>query len=168
MTATIRDQIRCVEREIVMRRRVYPKWVAAKRMSQAIADARDRDDGGSAGDAEARRRARRDDAMKKQHPICVVTIGIEHFVLPMDDGLKLVGIVSRAIPVKPSYQTYEHGLRWKLCDADMHRAQLAAIRPSDIETPEQVQGSASPCDRQQGSLPRSRVLALPKPNGRKS
>jgi hypothetical protein len=39
MTATIRDQIRCVEREIALRRRVYPRWVAEERMSQVVADA---------------------------------------------------------------------------------------------------------------------------------
>jgi hypothetical protein len=38
MTATIRDQIRCVEREIALRRRVYPRWVAEERMSQVVAD----------------------------------------------------------------------------------------------------------------------------------
>lgn len=32
------DQIRCVEREIDMRRRVYPRWVDAGRMKQAVAD----------------------------------------------------------------------------------------------------------------------------------
>jgi hypothetical protein len=39
MTATIRDQIKCVEREIAMRKSAYPKWVAAKRLSQLRADA---------------------------------------------------------------------------------------------------------------------------------
>ena len=33
------DQIKAVEREIVMRRRVYPRWVSGGRMSQAKADA---------------------------------------------------------------------------------------------------------------------------------
>lgn len=37
-TPTIETQIRCVEREIAMRARVYPRWVAAKNMSQAKAD----------------------------------------------------------------------------------------------------------------------------------
>lgn len=35
---TIEDQIKAVEREISMRRRVYPNWVASKRMSQEKAD----------------------------------------------------------------------------------------------------------------------------------
>lgn len=35
---TIEDQIKTVEREIGMRRRVYPNWVASKRMSQEKAD----------------------------------------------------------------------------------------------------------------------------------
>lgn len=32
-------QIKCVEREIGMRERVYPRWVASKKMSQQKADA---------------------------------------------------------------------------------------------------------------------------------
>jgi hypothetical protein len=31
---TIEDQIKAVEREISMRRRVYPKWIISGRMSQ--------------------------------------------------------------------------------------------------------------------------------------
>jgi hypothetical protein len=32
------DKLRCVEREIAMRKSVYPKWIAAKRLSQENAD----------------------------------------------------------------------------------------------------------------------------------
>lgn len=32
MTITLADQIRCVQREIAMRERVYPKWVKDGRM----------------------------------------------------------------------------------------------------------------------------------------
>jgi hypothetical protein len=39
MTATIRDQIRCVEREIAMRQRAYPNWVQSGRMSAVMASA---------------------------------------------------------------------------------------------------------------------------------
>ena len=35
---TFDDMIKCVEREIGMRQRVYPKWVVAKKMSQEKAD----------------------------------------------------------------------------------------------------------------------------------
>ena len=35
----ISAQIACVEREISMRLRVYPRWVADKKMTQAKADA---------------------------------------------------------------------------------------------------------------------------------
>lgn len=38
MTVSLPEQIKCVEREIAMRRRVYPRWVADKRMTQAKAD----------------------------------------------------------------------------------------------------------------------------------
>jgi hypothetical protein len=38
MTVSIEDQIKDVAREIAMRRNVYPKWVAAKRMTQQAAD----------------------------------------------------------------------------------------------------------------------------------
>lgn len=36
---TIEQQIACVEREVKMRQRVYPRWVAAGNMSQGKADA---------------------------------------------------------------------------------------------------------------------------------
>lgn len=35
---TVQEQIRCVEREIAMRKRVYPKFVANGRMELATAD----------------------------------------------------------------------------------------------------------------------------------
>jgi len=35
---TIDEQIACVRRELAMRQRVYPKWVAGGRMKQADAD----------------------------------------------------------------------------------------------------------------------------------
>ena len=34
----LEEQVRCVEREIRCRRRVYPRWVEERRMSQAAAD----------------------------------------------------------------------------------------------------------------------------------
>lgn len=34
---TIDDQIACVEREIALRRRVYPRWIANKRMTERTA-----------------------------------------------------------------------------------------------------------------------------------
>lgn len=36
--STIDEQMACVEREIKMRRRVYPRWVQDGRMTQAKAD----------------------------------------------------------------------------------------------------------------------------------
>lgn len=36
---TVAEQIAAVEREIAMRGRVYPRWVAAGKMTQAKADA---------------------------------------------------------------------------------------------------------------------------------
>ena len=39
MTPDIEAQIACVEREVRMRHRVYPRWVEAGRMTQAKADA---------------------------------------------------------------------------------------------------------------------------------
>ena len=38
MKISIADQIKCVERELAMRRRVYPNWVASKKMTQEKAD----------------------------------------------------------------------------------------------------------------------------------
>lgn len=37
-TVGIARQIACVKREIALRERVYPKWIAAGRLSQKIAD----------------------------------------------------------------------------------------------------------------------------------
>lgn len=39
MTVPLADQLACVKREISMRRRAYPRWVADGRMTQAKADA---------------------------------------------------------------------------------------------------------------------------------
>lgn len=38
MAVTIERQIACVEREIALRRRAYPRWVSAGRMTQRDAD----------------------------------------------------------------------------------------------------------------------------------
>lgn len=38
MAIQVTEQIACVEREIAMRKRVYPRWVADERMTQAKAD----------------------------------------------------------------------------------------------------------------------------------
>lgn len=39
MTIPLAERIACVEREIKMRERVYPRWVAAEKMTQQKADA---------------------------------------------------------------------------------------------------------------------------------
>jgi hypothetical protein len=36
---TLAEQIACVERELTMRKRVYPRWTEANKMTQAKADA---------------------------------------------------------------------------------------------------------------------------------
>jgi|KBSMisStaDraftv2_1062788.scaffolds.fasta_scaffold118832_4 hypothetical protein len=33
-----RDKLQCVERELRMRHKVYPRWIAAKRMTEATAE----------------------------------------------------------------------------------------------------------------------------------
>lgn len=38
LAPTLDEQIGCVEREINMRRRVYPQWVHSKRMTKGKAD----------------------------------------------------------------------------------------------------------------------------------
>lgn len=35
---SLQEQIKCVEREIAMRRRVYPRWIFNNKMKQAQAD----------------------------------------------------------------------------------------------------------------------------------
>jgi hypothetical protein len=39
MTVSIQEQLKCAQREAAMRRNVYPKWIAARRMTQEKADA---------------------------------------------------------------------------------------------------------------------------------
>jgi hypothetical protein len=39
MSADIYAQIKCIKREIAMRRRLYPRWVMAEKMSATEADA---------------------------------------------------------------------------------------------------------------------------------
>jgi hypothetical protein len=39
MTPTIQQQVACLEREVRMRERVYPRWVQAGKMTQPKADA---------------------------------------------------------------------------------------------------------------------------------
>lgn len=39
LAVPLSSQIACVEREIAMRERVYPRWVVERRMTQAKADA---------------------------------------------------------------------------------------------------------------------------------
>jgi hypothetical protein len=40
LTATItdRDKLRCIERELAMRRSLYPKWVGSGKMTAAVAE----------------------------------------------------------------------------------------------------------------------------------
>jgi len=38
MQVPIEAQVRCIEREITMRERVYPRWVESKRLTQRKAD----------------------------------------------------------------------------------------------------------------------------------
>lgn len=38
MSASLDEQLKCVEREISMRKRVYPRWVADGRMSSQKAE----------------------------------------------------------------------------------------------------------------------------------
>ena len=35
---TLQEQIDCVDRELSMRSRVYPRWVSEKKLTQALAD----------------------------------------------------------------------------------------------------------------------------------
>jgi hypothetical protein len=88
--------------------------------------------------------------MKKKQSLCAVTIGIHNFILPMDDGLKLVDIISRAVPAEPTYG-YPPAPRWKLKPAERQRAELAVVLPGDIELPDD--DAQSPFQ--------SRLLALP-------
>lgn len=78
--------------------------------------------------------------------IAAVTVGIDHYLLPMTDALKLVEIMGRARPVE---RTYDARPRWRLREADgLNRVELSLVHERDIiSTP----------------TPPARLLALPAP-----
>ncbi len=92
---------------------------------------------------------RRDDKLggsrmsSKNVPLCAVRIGVDDFILPMSDGLKLVAIMGKAVAVN---RNYGEGKRWLLTgDTDIQRIELVLVRPSEI-----------------GPAPARRMLALPR------
>jgi len=38
MTFTSKEKLECAEREVMMRRKVYPRWIEQKKMKQETAD----------------------------------------------------------------------------------------------------------------------------------
>ena len=73
--------------------------------------------------------------------LCVVTIGMDCFTLPMTDGLRLVEIMSGAQPVEPNYSrapvTYEPR-------PSFGEVGLKAIRADQLITPRQPAGRTGP------------------------
>lgn len=67
----------------------------------------------------------------KTSQLCAIRIGIDTFVLPMADGLRLVDIMSKAIPVKPLYTGNK---RFQLASGeDLKRVNLQLIRRDEID-----------------------------------
>lgn len=82
-------------------------------------------------------------------PLAAVRIGIDDFILPMADALKLVEIMGRA---RPAERRYDAGKRWIIKGADvLNDVELTLVHERDI--------TASPA-------PAPRLLALPAPGRR--
>lgn len=66
----------------------------------------------------------------KPKQLCAVRIGIDTFILPMNDGLKIVDIMSRARPVE---QLFERHIKYRLKSRDdLNRVDLTLVRSSEI------------------------------------
>ena len=63
--------------------------------------------------------------------LCAVTIGADHYLLPLKDGSRLLEILSKAVPMDRSYD--HRGLPWRTCEAQAGRFELALVNPNDID-----------------------------------
>jgi hypothetical protein len=69
---------------------------------------------------------------KRPAQLCAVRIGVDTYILPMADGLKLIDIMSTAIPAEPVYG--HDKIRWALNPRDeLHRAELSLVRRDELE-----------------------------------
>ena len=70
-------------------------------------------------------------AARKPQKLCVVTIGCDQYLLPMTDGVRLVGIMTTAVPVSRQYVSPE---RYETSTRDL-RVEMAAVRADQIVGP---------------------------------
>lgn len=70
---------------------------------------------------------------RKPQQLCVVAIGIDYFVMPMADGVRLVEIMGRAAPVERQYLSPRD--RYVLREDRDTRVELAAVRADQIIAP---------------------------------
>jgi hypothetical protein len=87
---------------------------------------------------------------RKTSQLCAVTVGIDTYILPMADGLRLVEIMGRAMAAERNYRL--SGRKYTLCTGS-HRdvTELELVRPDDIDDEDTIVTPAR----------RAKVLALP-------
>jgi hypothetical protein len=92
---------------------------------------------------------------RAQPQLAAVRIGIDDFILPMADALRLVEIMGRA---RPAERRYSAGARWAVRQRDrLHQVDLTLVHERDlIELVDAEEVSPAP----------RRPLALPAPGGR--
>lgn len=62
--------------------------------------------------------------------VCCVTIGFEHYLLPLDKGLKLVDLLQNAVQCEKHYESgYEYSVR------EQAECSLVMVKASQIRTP---------------------------------
>jgi len=73
-------------------------------------------------------------AGKRQDQLCGIRIGTDDYILPMADGLKLVDIMSRAIPAR---RIWEDRKKYAVIRySNLNSVDLSLVRPDEIELPD--------------------------------
>jgi hypothetical protein len=68
---------------------------------------------------------------RAQQTMCAVSVGFDHFLLPMSEGLKLVGIMQKAVLIEPVYG--ESKTRWEVNDrTNQADLKLSLVRSDEI------------------------------------
>jgi hypothetical protein len=68
---------------------------------------------------------------RQQQQMCAVSVGFDHFLLPMNLGLKLVDIMQKAVLIEPVYDGSKK--KWELNSrASQADLKLSLVRPEEI------------------------------------
>lgn len=66
--------------------------------------------------------------------LCTVTIGSDHYLLPLKEGTRLLEILSRALPLDCTYS--HRAPHWRVREDETGRYELAIVRRDDIDVSE--------------------------------